>query len=427
MREPGSGFTFGRIEGRSGAVKKLIVAEWIAPMDRKVIRKGGMLIEGEKIIEVGEAAGLAKKYRDVEVEDFGKSIILPGLVNAHTHQELSHLTREPAPAGGLAAWLVRVIRQNTFPQGEMEKVVAKAVAKGVKQCIQFGVSTVGDISRNCRLTRSILSRSPLRVVSFGEIQAMGQRRGLLEERLAIAADVNDAAGNVRIGVSPHAPYSVEPQGYRRALEVAKQKKLPLATHLAESLDEAEFLSRHSGNLMKVWDFVGGFDDAVPKTEGGPIRFAKALGILDYPTVLAHLNYCDDAELKILAGGKASVVYNPRTHAYFAHPPHRWREMAAAGINVAVGTDSVGSSGDLNLVEELRLMHRIAPQIEPQKLWEMATMKGAMALGVEKVVGSLSTGKLADFVVFPAQGSDPLRTILENQMDPTALWIGGSRA
>src|SRR4051812_29654191 len=142
-----------------------------------------MLIDGEKIDDVGPAAELRKKFSDTKVEDFPKSIILPGLINAHAHLELSHLTREPAPAGGLAAWLVRVIRQNTFPQGEMEKVVGRAVAKGVRQCLQFGVTTVGDISRNCRLTRSILSRSPLRVISFGEIQAMGQRRNLLEERL----------------------------------------------------------------------------------------------------------------------------------------------------------------------------------------------------------------------------------------------------
>jgi cytosine/adenosine deaminase-related metal-dependent hydrolase len=408
-------------------VKKLIVAEWIAPMDREMIHGGGMLIDAEKIVEVGEAAGLRKKHRDAKVEDFGRSIVLPGLINAHAHLELSHLTREPAPSGGLAAWLIRVIRQNTFPQGEMEKVVAKAVAKGVKQCLQFGMSTVGDISRQCRLTRSILSRAPLRVVSFGEIQAMGQRRGLLEERLAIAADVNDAAGNERIGISPHAPYSVEPQGYRRALEVAKQKKLPLATHLAESADESEFLARHSGNLMKVWDFVAGFDEAVPRFEGGPIRYAKSLGIVDYPTVLAHVNYCDEEELKILASGKASVAYCPRTHAYFAHPPHRWREMLEAGINVAVGTDSVASSGDLNLVEDVRLMHRIAPEVEPQKLWEMATIKGAIALRVEKVVGSLTAGKLADFVVFPAQGPDPLTTILEDHIEAGDLWIGGSRA
>jgi cytosine/adenosine deaminase-related metal-dependent hydrolase len=87
-------------------VKKLIVAEWIAPMDRELIRGGGMLIEGEMIIEVGDGAALRRKFPDAKVEDFGRSVILPGLINAHVHLELSHLTREPAPAGGLAAWLV---------------------------------------------------------------------------------------------------------------------------------------------------------------------------------------------------------------------------------------------------------------------------------------------------------------------------------
>jgi cytosine/adenosine deaminase-related metal-dependent hydrolase len=408
-------------------VKKLILADWLAPMDREIIRNGAMLIDGEKIIDIGQAPDLRKKYPDAPIEDFPRSIILPGLINAHTHLELSHLTREPAPAGGLAPWLVRIIRQNTFPQGETEKMVAKAIAKAVKQCIQFGVSTVGDISRNCRLTRSILARSPLRVVSFGEIQAMGQRRGLLEERLAIAADLNDAAGNLRIGISPHAPYSVEPHGYQRALEVARQKKLPLSTHLAESADEAEFLAHHTGNLMKVWDFVGGFDQAVPTFEGGPIHFAKSLGLVDYPTVLAHVNYCDDAELKILAAGNASVAYCPRTHAYFSHPPHRWRDMRAAGINVALGTDSVASCGDLDLLEDLRLLHQIAPHWEVQRLWELVTISGATALGVQRVLGSLTPGKLADFAIFPAEGADPLTAILQQPIKPQQLWIGGSRA
>ena len=407
-------------------MKKLIAADWIAPMDREPIRAAAMVIEGEKILEVGQAAQLRRKYSGAKVEEFPNSIILPGLINAHVHLELSHLTREPAPTGGLAPWLIRVIRQNTFPLGEMEKVVARAVAKGVKQCLQFGVTTVGDISRNCRLTRSILSRSPLRVVSFGEIQAMGQRRGLLEERLAIAADVNDANNNVRIGISPHAPYSIEPHGYRRCLEDAKQKKLALATHLAESSDESEFLAHHSGSLTKVWDFLGGFDQAIPKFDGGPIRFAKSLGLLDFPTLLAHVNYLTDDELKILAAGRASIVYCPRTHAYFSHPPHRWREMLAAGINVAIGTDSVASCGDLNLADDLRLLHQIAPDFEPQKLWQLATINAAKALGLDKILGSLSPGKLADFAVFPAESPHPLKTILEEKIDPKELWIGDSR-
>jgi cytosine/adenosine deaminase-related metal-dependent hydrolase len=132
-------------------------------------------------------------------------------------------------------------------------------------------------------------------------------------------------------------------------------------------------------------------------------------------------------MEILEGGKASVVFNPRTHEYFGHPPHRWPEMSARKINVAVGTDSVASSGDLNLVEDLRLMHRQVPWWEVEWIWEMATMRGARALGVEKFVGSLSAGKVADFVVFETKANDPLRTILEDQIEPKELWIGGSRA
>ncbi len=408
-------------------MKKLILAEWIAPMDREPIREGGFLIDGERIIEVGEAKKLRKNHPRAQVEDHGQSIILPGLINAHTHLELSHLKREPLPSGGLAAWLIRIIKQNSAPQGELEKNVARAVAIGVKQCIQFGVSTVGDISRNCRLTRSILSNAPLRVISFGEIQAMGERRILLEERLANATDPGDARPNVRIGISPHAPYSIEPQGYRRALEVARKGNLPLATHLAESPDEAEFLASHRGSLRKVWDFVGGFDDRVPKFEGGPIRYAKALGLLDYPTLLAHVNYCDWQEMLLLGKSKASVAYCPRTHEYFGHPPHPWPAMEAHDVNVAIGTDSTASAGNLNLVEDLRLMYRQTPQPSEQWLWKMATLCGAKALGIQTIAGSLTAGKLADYVVFPALDKNPLSTILQEQVFPIGLWIGGSRA
>src|SRR5207302_10539659 len=110
--------------------------------------------------------------------------------------------------------------------------------------------------------------------------------------------------------------------------------------------------------------------------------ANAIGLLDYPTVLAHVNYCDDVDLDLLARGRAGVVYTPRTHAYFGHPPHRWRDMLARGINVAVGTDSCASSPDLNLVDDLRLLHRLAPEVPAQTLWEMATIRGARAIGRE---------------------------------------------
>ena len=252
---------------------------------------------------------------------------------------------------------------------------------------------------------------------------MAQRRGLLEERLAIAADESLATERLKIGITPHAPYSVEPDGYRRCLETAKALHLPLATHLAETKDETVFLASHSGPLRELWDQWLTWDEYVPKFAGGPIRLARELGLLDYPTVLAHVNYCDDDELSILAAGKAGVVYCPRTHQFFGHPPHRWREMLNRGINVAVGTDSSASSPDLNLVDDLRLLYRLHQETPVLLLWEMATVRAARAIGLGDA-GVIRPGVAADLVAFSCATSDPLREILNRQVLPSSMWIDG---
>jgi cytosine/adenosine deaminase-related metal-dependent hydrolase len=274
-------------------------------------------------------------------------------------------------------------------------------------------------------TRPILQNGPLRVTSYGEIQAMARRRNLLSERFAVATDISMESEWLRIGITPHAPYTVEAEGYTKCLAFAREQDRPFATHLAETSDEGNFLENHAGPFRDLWEIgVNAWDDQVGRFVGGPIRFAQKLGLFDYPSLLAHVNYCDDAELAILAKGKASVVYCPRTHRYFGHPPHRWREMLASGINVAVGTDSCASSPDLNLVDDLRLLRKIAPEISPEIIWEMATLRGARAIGAEQNVGSLSMGKAADAVVFPIKTGEPLLEILESTVQPTAVWIAG---
>jgi cytosine/adenosine deaminase-related metal-dependent hydrolase len=174
----------------------------------------------------------------------------------------------------------------------------------------------------------------------------------------------------------------------------------------------------------LWESIGLWDEGVDSFDGGPVRYARALGLLEARALLAHVNYCDDDELEVLAAGKGSVLYCPRTHEYFGHPPHRWKEMLARGINVAVGTDSCASSPDLNLVDDLRLLHRIAPGVDPETLWQMATVRAAKAINKETSVGSLTAGKWADLVVFPAQGEAPLREILETRIGAAQVWIGG---
>ena len=405
--------------------KILLRAGWVASMDRPPIRVGGVVFIDDVITDTGPADALRRAHPDASVHDLGSALLLPGLINAHVHLELSDVPRPPH-AGALAPWLIEVIKQS--PQAADADRVARAVNAGIAQCLAFGVTTVGDITRQPGLTRPVLRNAPLRVVSFGEVQAMARRRDLLEPRLAAAIDPEHESDRLRIGVSPHAPYSIEPAGYARCLAVAKDRGLPVATHLAESPDEAAFLSDHAGPFRDLWGFLDAWDDRVPRSPGGPVRLVHDLGLLGYPTaLLAHVNYCDDADLALLAAGRASVVYCPRTHAYFGHPPHRWRDMLAAGVNVALGTDSLASAPDLNLLDDLRHLRRLAPDVPPADLWPLVTTRAARALGLGDAVGSLTPGKRADLVAFPLPGNvpDPLAAILDDDAAaPSAVWIAG---
>jgi cytosine/adenosine deaminase-related metal-dependent hydrolase len=403
----------------------MLRARWVAPMDQPVIEDGAVVIANNTIVALGDASTLRRSHRDATEQDLGESVLLPGLINAHVHLELSDLSRLAGDCWNdtLADWLIEIIKRS--PQGNDPGRVERAIDTGVRQCLRFGVTSVGDITRQPGITRPLLRTTPLRGVSFGEIQAMGKRRELLDQRVDAAADRAYEGGRLRVGLSPHAPYSVEAAGYRRCVELSRSDAYPLATHLAESADEAEFLAGHSGPLRRIWDVLQAWDDEVPRSIGGPIRFAKSVALLDVPAVLAHVNYCDDEELRLLAAGRASVVYCPRTHAYFGHPPHRWREMLAAGVNVAVGTDSTASSPDLNLVDDLRLVRTLTPIVPASDLWQLATTHAARALGMQNAVGSLTPGKQADLVCFPiGDTTDPFEQILREPILPSKVWIAG---
>jgi cytosine/adenosine deaminase-related metal-dependent hydrolase len=397
---------------QSDPAPTLLLAAWIIPMDGPPLQDGGVVFSQGKIQAVGQGDRLRRDHAGAAVHDLGRSVLLPGLVNAHAHLELSRHTRGGPPAS-FVDWLTDLMGRPVD--------VAQSIMEGVAQSLRFGVTTVGDISRQCALTRPLLARGPLRIVSYGEVQGMAQRRGLLDERFAAAADISNQSDRLHVGVSPHAPYSIEAEGYRRCLDFAIRTGLPIATHLAETTDEATFLAGHDGPFRELWGILNAWDEHVPRFPGGPIRYAHSLGLLDYPTLLAHVNYCDDQEMAVLSRGQASVVYCPRTHAYFGHPPHRWREMLARGVNVAIGTDSCASSPDLNLLDDLRLLCALAPDMASHELLALATTRAAKAIGMEDSVGSLTVGKAADAIAFPAENLDDL---LNRPVLPSGVWIAG---
>jgi cytosine/adenosine deaminase-related metal-dependent hydrolase len=413
----------------SESVPRVLEFDWLAPMDGPTLRDGAVAVIDGRFAAVGGAREIRAAYPEATVEKFAGCALVPGLVNAHVHLELSHRRAGSRPDGGFGEWVGGMIRQGMAEVDRAGEIVPASVKSGVEQCLRFGVTTVGDITGMPGLSRPVLAGGPIRVVSFGEVTGMSTRRNRLEPRLAAAADRRWDSDYLRAGISPHAPYSVEPGGYLRCLQAARAGRYRLATHLAESAGEAEFLAEHGGPLRLVWEELGGLDSAVPRFSGGPIRLAQELGLLHYPTLFAHVNYCDDTELAILASKRQSgfsIVYCPRTHAYFGHAPHRWREMLALRINVAIGTDSCASSPDLNLLDDLRLVREIAPEVAAEELWAMVTTRAAAALGWEDAIGSLSAEKWADMAAFAVSGDDPLESILDAGREPIAVWTGGVR-
>ena len=406
--------------------KKLLTAAWVAPMSDAAIRDGGVVVENGRVLAVGDATTLAALHPDAERIDFGAAVILPGLVNPHTHLELSGCEAGDSPGGTFGQWILSLPRRIGVHSGKTnEQLLIPATARGIEQCLHFGVTTIGDISQQMHLTRPVLRDARIRCVSYGEVIGLAKNRTRYQTLLPRATDRSLQTDRLRIGLTPHAPYTVDLPGYRECIELARANDLPLATHLAETTAEQEFLEHHQGEFRQVWELIGHWQDGVETFRGSPIRFAESIGLLDYErALLAHVNYCDEDELSILSRGRASVVYCPRTHRYFGHPPHRWREMLAAGINVAVGTDSCASSPDLNLVDDLRLLHEIAPEFPIDQLWRMATVNAAQAIGMES--GRLEPGQPADMALFDVSTNEPLAEILESDRRPREVWIAGER-
>jgi cytosine/adenosine deaminase-related metal-dependent hydrolase len=396
-------------------------------MDGPILRDGAVAFADGLITDIGKATDVTARHRGGDVLDLGDAVVLPGLVNAHTHLELSNCSSGSFPGGSFADWILSLPARSGRDRLSPEELYPPAVQLGIEQCLRFGVTTVGDISQQMHLSRPVIAKSPLRCVSYGEVLGTMGLRWRYDELLPRAIDPSLAGERLVIGLTPHAPYTVDLPGYQQCAALSKERGLPLATHLAETPDEREFLERHTGLFRELWEKIGLWRDDLETFRGSPVAFAKSVGLLDGPTVLAHVNYCDDSDLSLLAAGRGSVVYCPRTHAYFGHAPHRWREMLARGINVAVGTDSCASSPDLNIVDDLRLVRKQSPDVTAQTLWEMATIRGARALGLADRIGSLTAGKAANLISFAASSDGhPLEEILLGDTGVADVWIGGQR-
>ncbi len=367
-------------------------ARYVFPVSGPSLEGGTVTVEGDRVIAV-----LPRGERTADT-DFGNAALIPGLVNAHTHLDLSAARGAvpPTPADRFPDWLRRVIafrRANAVP-------VADAVRAGLAESLRYGTTLLGDISTD-GTSFDLLADAPLRAVVFREVI------GLKPERFTATwnayRDWRDATADrprTKRGVSPHAPYTTSYMGYRFLMTVPPH--FAAASHVAELPGEADFLATKAGPIRDFLDSIGAFGPSVETVSS--LRMAlNSLGTVPRGLVV-HGNYLTAAHAKHFTPSMTLVVC-PRTHAAFGHARHPWPAFAAAGVRVAVGTDSLASNPDLDVLAEVRRLRRTNPDAPGPQLLRLATLSGAEALGFASECGSLEVGKSADFVVVPLPDAD----------------------
>lgn len=380
-------------------------------------------IEGGRIVAVGPFRG-----GDADtVVDLGDVLLGPGFVNAHTHLELGFAAGAAPPAGDFVDWLRRLLPLLLRPG--VDEAAARGARDGLRACLEAGTTLVGDITRDPYAVRPVIAAANPRpaVVSFGEVLAFGALLPRADERIIAAFDSRWAGGDLHIGVSPHATYTVEAGVLESCLGHAAAQGAPVCIHAAESREEERYTFYGDGPLRDFFVEIGLWQPTMTPLGCRPVEYLARNGALRSTTLLAHCNYVSDAEIERLAASGTSVAYCPRTHAAFGHPPHRFREMLARGVHVCLGTDSLASNPDLSILEEMRFLRRHHDDLDASTIFTLATCAGAKALGFGEITGKLQAGMRADLVAVPLdpQGlPDPRENVLRSALEPGACVVAG---
>jgi cytosine/adenosine deaminase-related metal-dependent hydrolase len=369
-----------------------LAARWLLPVEGAPIEHGALLIGPDGRVEaVGPDSGVPRPS-DVLAEDFGDAVILPGLINTHTHLELTGFEGQVRERE-FPAW-IRRLRELKTTRSPAEYV--EAARRGLASCYAGGVTTIADTGDSGAALQA-LAEAGGSGVAYQEV--FGPHPAQAAESLAGLRDrvthLRGWAGNrVRLGVSPHAPYTVSAPLFRDVAAWSQAESLPLAVHIAESPAETQFLANGTGPFAEAWETRG---IPLPRYGLTPVGWLAEQGVLGDRTLCIHAVQVDGADLDRLADSGAAVAHCPLSNQAHHHGAAPLRAMLEAGIRVGLGTDSEVSVGRPDLLAEARAARSLTRSTADAVI-ELCTLSGARALGLSSETGSLRTGKWGDCVV-----------------------------
>ena len=402
-----------------------LAARWLIPVEGAPIEHGALLLGPDGRVQAVGPDSSIPRPSDAVAEDFGDAVILPGLINTHTHLELTGFEGQVRERE-FPAW-IRQLRELKTTRAPAEYV--EAARRGLAACYAGGVTTIADTG-DSGAALQVLAEAGGSGLAYQEV--FGPHPAQAEESLAGLRDrvtcLRGWSGNrVRIGVSPHAPYTVSGPLLRAVAAWSRAESLPLAVHIAESPAETEFLANGSGPFARAWEARG---IPLPHPSGlSPVEWLAEHGALTERTLCIHAVQLGRRDIDRLADSGAAVAHCPLSNQAHRHGAAPLGAMLQAGIRVGIGTDSEVSVGRLDLLAEARAARSLA-RLTADAMIELCTLGGARALGLASETGSLRTGKRGDCVVIrlkqAGEESSPAELVLAGSPADVLLTCLGGR-
>jgi aminodeoxyfutalosine deaminase len=398
------------------------------PVAQPPVENGAVVISGNRIRAAGPWPDLKSRANGKKF-DLGDVILLPGLVNAHCHLDYTDLAGMLPPPKTFTDWIPLIMAARS-DWGYSDYL--RSWLNGARMLARTGTTTVADIETAPDLLPDAWDATPLRVFSFLEMTGIRARRDP-EAVLHEAVKKIDSLSHPRCSawLSPHAPYSTLPELLRLSAEVARERRWRLSIHVAESEPELEMFQHARGNMFRWMERNA--RDLSDCGLGSPVRHLARSGVLGENLLAIHANLLVRGDAALLGKNHVHVVHCPRSHDYFRHPPFRRQQLANAGVNLCLGTDSLATvrktrkqNPELDLFEEMRELAANEPKLPAAEILRMATVNGARALGLAGQIGELSEKALADLIAVPARTSldEACEAVLAHGGPVSASMIGG---
>ena len=401
-------------------------ASWVVPIEGEPIKDGWVMVNGGRIVALGRRAA-NDTTKGIELGDVA---VMPGLVNAHTHLEFSYMRDQVPPASSFTAWARQIINERrNAPHPLKDPRVIDAIDGAIDELLRCGTAVVGEITNTLFITFDKLAKSQLAGVVFWELIGfnMGEDADfdkILQQALEDLGDL-PRTEKVRASLAAHAPYSVAPLFFRAIKKaVDKMPFVPSSVHLAENSEEVELLKTGAGPWQTLMKDIGSWNHAWTAPGVGPVQYLDNMKFIDDRLLVVHGVQMSPDDLELLRERGATLVTCPRSNAHTGAGVPPILDFYQSGVRVAIGTDSLASSPDLNVFAEIATMHALAPSVPAAALLESATIQGARALGFDADYGTIEPGKLARLIAVDVPpGTSDVEEYLVSGIHPGQIrWV-----